>query len=121
MAMYHVQSLVTDRVSGKQLYMPMNSVEEPVNRLTNGNVDRATHTPAFKEAPVKVTVLPEQGENPLPRKSFRYGHPTPQGGVEVERKWKRKDYYQPSAGHDDKLVQIETATVWWLVAMRMFV
>ena len=44
-----VQVLVTDRVKGKQLYMPMNSVEEPVNKLTGSHTDRATHTPAFKE------------------------------------------------------------------------
>lgn len=43
-----LRALVTDRVSGKQLYMPMNSVEEPVNRLTNNHIDRAMHTPAFE-------------------------------------------------------------------------
>jgi formate dehydrogenase major subunit len=88
----------------------MNSVEEPVNRLTSSNTDRATHTPAFKESAVKITVLPEIGSNPLPRKNFRYGHPTPQDGVEVERKWKRADYYEPGTGRDDRLVQIETTS-----------
>ncbi len=106
-----VRALVTDRVKGKQLYMPMNSVEQPVNRVTSSHTDRATHTPAFKEAAVKIAVLPEAGENPLPRRNFRYGHPTPQQGVEVERKWKRGDYYEPGTGRDDKLVQIETTTV----------
>ena len=48
-----VQALVTDRVQGKQLYMSMNSTEQPVNRLTNNHTDRDTHTPAFKEAAVK--------------------------------------------------------------------
>ncbi|HEV2272620.1 MAG TPA: formate dehydrogenase subunit alpha, partial [Acidobacteriaceae bacterium] len=86
-----VQALVTDRVHGKQLYMPMNSAEEPVNRLTNSHVDRATHTPAFKETAVKITVLPEMQDSPLPRKNFRFGHPTPQNGVEVDRKWRRAD------------------------------
>jgi formate dehydrogenase major subunit len=103
-----VQVLVTDRVQGKQLYMPMNTIEEPVNRLTGSHTDVVTHTPAFKETAVHLTVLPEQGANPLPRKNFRYGHPTPQRGVEVERKWKRSDYYLPGTGKDDKLVQIET-------------
>ena len=106
-----VRALVTDRVKGKQLYMPMNSVKEPVNRVTSSHVDRATHTPAFKEAAVKITVLPEMGENPLPRRNFRYGHRTPQQGVEVERKWQRGDYYEPGKGRDDKLVQIETTRV----------
>ena len=75
-----VQVLVSDRVQGKQLYMSLNSVDEPVNKLTSSYTDRAMHTPAFKETAVKMTVLPEQGESPLPRRNFRYGHRTPQTG-----------------------------------------
>ena len=32
---------------------------------------------------------------PLPRINSRFGHPTPQNGVEVERKWSRPDYRVP--------------------------
>ena len=103
-----LQVLVTDRVQGKQLYLPMNSVDEPVNRLTGSETDRATHTPAFKETAVRIEVLQEQGGSPLPRINFRFGHPTPQSGVEVERKWKRKDYVLPGMSPGEKLVQIET-------------
>jgi formate dehydrogenase major subunit len=103
-----VQVLVTDRVQGKQLYMPMNTIQEPVNRLTSSHTDVATHTPAFKETAVSLTLLPELGASPLPRSNFRWGHPTPQNGVEVERKWKRRDYYVPGTGKDDQLVQIKT-------------
>jgi formate dehydrogenase major subunit len=99
-----VRALVTDRVQGKQLYMPMNSVESPVNRLTSSYTDAVTHTPAYKEASVHLRVLPEIGESPLPRINHRFGHPTPQHGVEVERKWKRTDYHVPGNG----LVQIQT-------------
>ena len=99
-----VRALVTDRVHGKQLYMPMNSVESPVNRLTSSHTDAVTHTPAYKEAAVHLRVLPEVGESPLPRINHRFGHPTPQHGVEVERKWKRPDYRVPGNG----LVQIQT-------------
>ena len=99
-----VRALVTDRVHGKQLYMPMNSVESPVNRLTSSHTDAVTHTPAYKEAAVHLRVLPEVGESPLPRTNHRFGHPTPQHGVEVERKWKRQDYHVPNNG----LVQIQT-------------
>ena len=99
-----VRALVTDRVHGKQLYMPMNSVETPVNRLTSSHTDAVTHTPAYKEAAVHLRVLPEIGESPLPRINHRFGHPTPQHGVEVERKWKRQDYHVPGNG----LVQIQT-------------
>jgi formate dehydrogenase major subunit len=98
-----VRALVTDRVHGKELYMPMNSVESPVNRLTSSHTDPVTHTPAYKETSVKLTVLPEVGENPLPRTNSRWGHPTPQHGVEVERKWKRADYRAPGP----QLVQIQ--------------
>jgi formate dehydrogenase major subunit len=44
-----------------------------------------------------MDVLPEIGESPLPRINFRFGHPTPQNGVEVERKWKREDYRIPGS------------------------
>ena len=106
-----VRAVVTDRVHGNELYMPMNSVESPINRLTSSHTDAATHTPAYKETSVQMIVLPETGESPLPRGNFRYGHPTPQSGVEVERKWKRSDYTEPGSR---KLVQIlinETKTV----------
>jgi formate dehydrogenase major subunit len=35
------------------------------------------------------------GESPLPKTNSRFGHPTPQRGVEVERKWQRPDYRMP--------------------------
>jgi formate dehydrogenase major subunit len=87
--------LVTERVTGKELYMPMNSAESPVNLLTSSHTDLETHTPAYKESSVRMVVLPEIGESPLPRVNSRFGHPTPQRGVEVERKWKRADYHMP--------------------------
>jgi formate dehydrogenase major subunit len=90
-----VRALVTDRVHGHELYMPMNSTESPVNRLTSSHTDPATNTPAYKETSVHMDVLPEIGESPLPRINSRFGHPTPQKGVEVERKWKRPDYRVP--------------------------
>jgi formate dehydrogenase major subunit len=94
--------LVTDRVHGKQLYMPMNSSATAVNRLTGSQSDPATHTPAYKEVAVSLQVFPGVDESPLPRGNFRFGHPTPQRGVKVERKWKRPDYSPPGA----PLVQI---------------
>ena len=94
-----VRALVTDRVQGHQLYMPMNSSTSPVNFLTGSHTDKATHTPAYKETAVNMRVLPEEGESPLPRINHRFGHPTPQAGVEVERKWKRSDYHMPGGPH----------------------
>jgi formate dehydrogenase major subunit len=86
--------VVTDRVQGKEIYVPMNSTSEisAVNLLTSSHSDVTTHTPAYKEAKVKMQVLEVEGENPLPRINSRFGKRNPQRGVEVERKWQRKDY-----------------------------
>ena len=97
------QAVVTERVSGKQLYMPMNSTDEPVNRLTGSFTDKITHTPAYKETSVQMKVLEDIGDDPLPATNSRHGHPTPQSGVEVERKWKRAEYTLPG----NSLVQIK--------------
>jgi formate dehydrogenase major subunit len=91
-----VRAVVTDRVHGRELYMPMNSTQTPVNQLTGSHVDKITHTPAFKETSVNLRVL-ESGENPLPPTNSRFGHPTPKKGVEVEQKWKRPDYRIPGS------------------------
>jgi formate dehydrogenase major subunit len=98
------QALITTRVRGKELYMPMNSVDEPVNRLTSSYTDKVTHTPAYKETSVQLRVLGAAGDSPLPRTNSRFGSPTPQNGVEVARKWKRHDYRQPGG----ELVKIQT-------------
>ncbi len=105
-----LRALVTDRVKGNQLYIPLNTETPtmPMNKLTSGSVDNDTHTPAYKELAVKMTVLPHRGESPLRTINFRNGHPTPQHGVEVERKWKRLDYRQP--GLSPALVQIDLRT-----------
>ncbi len=103
-----VQVLVTHRVQGKQMYMPMNSILEPVNKMTSSHLDRATHTPAYKELSVKMTLLPEMGQSPLPRKNFRFGTRTPTDGVEVALKRARSDYHVPGTEAQDKLVQIKS-------------
>ncbi len=102
--------LVTDRVKGNQLFVPLNTREgtQPVNLLTSSHIDHVTHTPAYKELAVSMKVLPWRGDSPLKPLNFRNGHPTPQNGVEVERKWKRLDYRQP--GLSPELVQIDLLT-----------
>ena len=91
-----VRAIVTDRVRGSQLYMAMNTPHSPVNKLTGARVDRDTHTPAYKELAVSLRVIGKE-DPPLPPTNFRFGRPTPQRGVEVERKWKRADYVEPGA------------------------
>lgn len=101
-----IKALVTSRVHGKQVYLPLLSREGPINVLTGPHVDEVTNTPAYKETAAFIKVLPDQGSNPLKPLNFRYsGKPTPQPGVEVERKWKRKDYHMPGT---ESLVQIQT-------------
>ncbi len=90
-----LRALVTDRVQGKQLFMPMNSTDSAVNRLIGSQTDPVTHTPAYKEAAVRMVVLPGVEKSPLPRINHRFGTPTPQQGVEVSRKWARDDYTLP--------------------------
>ncbi len=92
-----VQALITERVQGNELYLPMNSTNEPVNRLTSNEVDRASDTPAYKELAVRLEKLGKGGRSPLPRTNPRYSQPTPQEGVEVERKWRRDDYTIPGS------------------------
>ncbi|PFO08372.1 formate dehydrogenase subunit alpha [Bacillus sp. AFS076308] len=86
--------LVTDRVTGKTVYVPMHSSshESAVNLLTGGAVDVVTHTPAYKQAKVRMEVLELNGENPLPRYNPRNATRTPQMGLEIYRKWERGDY-----------------------------
>jgi formate dehydrogenase major subunit len=102
-----VRALVTDRVHDGELYMPMNSTENPVNLLTGSHTDVVTHTPAYKETAVQMEILEPKGESPLPPNNPRFGHPTPQKGVEVERKWKQPGYRFPGNG----LIQIDTTQV----------
>ncbi|KPV45788.1 formate dehydrogenase subunit alpha [Alicyclobacillus ferrooxydans] len=89
-----VRAVVTDRVQGKELYLPMNSSkhEEAVNYLTGNATDRNTNTPAYKEVSVRMEVLNEKGPSPMKQGNYRLGHKNPLPGVQVEQKWARKDY-----------------------------
>ena len=82
----------------------MNSVEEPVNRLTSSYTDKATHTPAYKETSVRLTVLspvkPETRSHAATRAMER---PLRNGEWRSKRKWARADYREPG----QNLVQIE--------------
>jgi formate dehydrogenase major subunit len=104
------QVLITERVTGRELYVPLNSITQRVNDLTGSATDKDSDTPAYKEVSVNLEVLSETGMTPLPITNHRYGQPTPQSGVEVYRKWNRSDYRLPGSRDGGKLVQIEAAT-----------
>ncbi len=57
-------ALVTDRVKGNELFLPMNSVEKEsaINFLTGPAVDERTNTPAFKQTKVRMEVIQRDGE-----------------------------------------------------------
>lgn len=92
-----VQVLVSERVQGRQLFMTetAQTVHHATNSLTSNVADKDSDTPAYKEVAVKMEVLQQQGETPLPPNNFRYYQATPQSGVETERKWRRADYLEP--------------------------
>ncbi|TLS36871.1 formate dehydrogenase subunit alpha [Pseudalkalibacillus caeni] len=91
-----VQCLITDRVSGKEVYLPMNdSGDAAINLLTSSYSDKDTDTPAYKETKAKMEILKGEGINPLPKINHRYGNPQPQIGVQVQKKWDRDDYIFP--------------------------
>ncbi|HLS08075.1 formate dehydrogenase subunit alpha [Lentibacillus sp.] len=89
---------ITDRVSGRELYLPLNdNGRTAVNYLTDNSVDKDTDTPAFKEIAVKMEVIKKKGKSPLPPNNYRRGNPQPQIGVQPERKWNRDDYAFPGS------------------------
>jgi formate dehydrogenase major subunit len=89
-----VPVLITDRVQGKELYLPMHTrdAEEAVNRLTSSYFDIVTHTPNYKEMNVNMEIVELKGEIPLPRVNHRFAERNPQIGVKVEEKWQRSDF-----------------------------
>lgn len=95
-----VPVVITDRPRGDNLYIHIHS-QKTVNLLTGDHADDAVDTPAFKEIAVKMEVVTETGEPPLPRNNFRYGRRQPVAGVGVEAKWRRDDYWQPPTEADN--------------------
>ncbi|WP_273851363.1 formate dehydrogenase subunit alpha [Guptibacillus spartinae] len=91
-----IKCLVTDRVQGKEIYIPLNDQDDAaINLLTSSYADKDTDTPVYKEVKAKMEILKDKGTSPLPKINHRYGNPQPQIGVMVERKWARKDYLFP--------------------------
>lgn len=89
-----LRAVVTDRVRGNEVYVPMHSSshDSAVNLLTGSTLDVRTSTPAFKQMNVRMQILNVKGVNPLPLTNPRYKKRHPQNGVEVQRKWERPDY-----------------------------
>lgn len=89
---------VTDRVFGRQLYMPMHGRKnsEAINVLTSFEADKDTDTPAYKELAVRMEVLDgERRKAPLKPNNQRNRPRHPTTGVQVNQKWDRADYKRP--------------------------
>lgn len=91
-----VRVQVSDEVKDGELYLPMHSRTHPINLLTSNVIDPDSHTPAYKEVAVRMQKLGRTDKPVLGPNHPRFGHPTPQTGVEVERKWARPDYIFPT-------------------------
>ncbi|WP_102691450.1 formate dehydrogenase subunit alpha [Rummeliibacillus pycnus] len=98
-----LNALITDRVRGNELFLPMNSVDKDssINFLTGPAGDKNTSTPAYKQTKVRVEVLKRKGKNPLPRTNPRYKKRHPQNGVEVQRKWQRPGYVHLTTNQEE--------------------
>ncbi|MGG0658359.1 formate dehydrogenase subunit alpha [Rummeliibacillus pycnus] len=98
-----LNALITDRVRGNELFLPMNSVDKDssINFLTGPAGDKNTSTPAYKQTKVRVEVLKTKGKNPLPRTNPRYKKRHPQNGVEVSRKWQRPGYVHLTTNQEE--------------------
>ena len=92
-----VRALVTDRVQGRQLYMPMKSTRarQPADRQPHGLRDPHARLQGDRGADARVAG--DLAKANCHACNHRFGHPTPQRGVEVERKWQRPDYRIPGS------------------------
>jgi len=88
---------VTDRVQGRQLYMPLHGKKniEAINVLTSFEADKDTDTPAYKELAVNMQLLEDHGPAPLKPNNQRNKPRHPTTGVQVKQKWDRNDYRRP--------------------------
>ena len=68
---------VTDRVKGREIYIPLNNDAMSngdlgaINKLTNSDVDKYTDTPSYKRTSCRMEVLTRKGKSPLNPTNFR--------------------------------------------------
>ncbi|PTH19380.1 formate dehydrogenase subunit alpha [Staphylococcus auricularis] len=94
---------VTDRVKGKEIYIPLNSNSSligeqagAINLLTNSDVDKDSDTPSYKRTSCRMEVKTRRGKSPLNPTNFRVDKQRkPQYSVRVQDKWERDDYIFP--------------------------
>ena len=94
-------ALVTERVRGNTLFLPIHQGKPGVNEMTGEHHDPDVNTPAYKETAVKLERLPHPPgrgrEAPLPPNNYRNHARTPNSGIDATAKWARSDYALPPA------------------------
>ena len=91
-----VPVVVTDRVAGNVLFIPIHHGKPGVNGLTGEHHDPDVNTPAYKELAVSMTKLTRTPQpNPIPRHNFRHGQRTPLDHLPIEQKWQQEGYVEP--------------------------
>ena len=91
-----VPVVVTDRVAGNVLFIPIHHGKPGVNGLTGEHHDPDVNTPAYKEIAVNMTKLARTPQpNPIPRHNFRHGQRTPLDHLPIEQKWQQEGYVEP--------------------------
>ena len=98
---------ITDRVKGKQIYIPLNNNAmlngdiNAINALTNSDVDKDTDTPSYKRTSCRMEIKTRKGKSPLNPTNFRVNKQRkPQYSVQVQNKWNREDYVFPGSQVD---------------------
>ena len=83
---------VTDRVKGREIYIPLNNDAMSngdlgaINKLTNSDVDKYTDTPSYKRTSCRMEVLTRKGKSPLNPTNFRVDKQrNPQYSVQVQK------------------------------------
>lgn len=91
-----VPVVVTDRVAGNVLFIPIHHGKPGINGLTGEHHDPDVNTPAYKEIAVNMTKLARRPQpNPIPRHNFRHGQRTPLDHLPIEQKWQQEGYVEP--------------------------
>lgn len=91
-----VPVVVTERMAGNILFLPIHHGKPGINSLTGEHHDPDVNTPAYKEIAVFMKKLDRSlKRSPLPRENFRYGNRTPLTRLPIEEKWQQEGYTLP--------------------------
>ena len=91
-----VPVVVTERMAGNVLFIPIHHGKPGINGLTGEHHDPDVNTPAYKEIAVMMRKLAHAPQpHPIPLHNFRHGQRTPLDHLPVEQKWQQPEYRLP--------------------------